>query len=120
MSPNLFFGFQSFDFSVDKVFGPQSTTQQIYEELVQPLVPWAWGGGVATLFAYGQTGSGKTYTVSGLEKLVAESLMGLAVTASEQLGGERKKIHLCIIELAGQTAYGETPLQHTSHTLNLH
>jgi kinesin family protein 2/24 len=62
-------------------------------------VPWAWGGGIGTLFAYGQTGSGKTYTVNALEKLVAEALM------SGSLDGERK-VYISIIELAGNTARG--------------
>lgn len=83
---------------MDRVFDQEATTVEIYESLVEPLVPWAWSGGVGTLFAYGQTGSGKTYTVSGLERQVAETLM------SGTLDGERK-VHICIIELAGQTAY---------------
>ncbi|KAK4186275.1 hypothetical protein QBC35DRAFT_501606 [Podospora australis] len=88
----------SSNFTLDRVFGPEFTTSQVYESLVEPLVPWAWGGGVATLFAYGQTGSGKTYTVSGLEKHVAEAL------TDGSLEGERK-IYVSIIELAGQTAF---------------
>ncbi|KAK4166877.1 kinesin-like protein Klp59C [Cladorrhinum sp. PSN259] len=88
----------SYNFTVDHVFGSDSTTAQIYDSLVQPLIPWAWGGGVATLFAYGQTGSGKTFTVSGLERHVADTLL------DGSLEGERS-IYICIIELAGQTAY---------------
>ncbi|KAK3689039.1 P-loop containing nucleoside triphosphate hydrolase protein [Podospora appendiculata] len=88
----------SSDYTVDKLFDSNATTAQIYETVVQPLVPWAWAGGVATSFAYGQTGSGKTFTVSGLERHVAETLM------DGSLEGERK-VHLCIIELAGQTAF---------------
>lgn len=82
------------------MFGPDSTSAEIYESLVKPLVPWAWGGGVSTLFAYGQTGSGKTFTVSALERSVADTLM------DGSLEGERT-INVSIIELAGQTAYGE-------------
>ncbi|KAG7285052.1 hypothetical protein NEMBOFW57_009672 [Staphylotrichum longicolle] len=84
--------------TVDQVYGPDAATANIYDSLVKPLVPWAWGGGVGTLFAYGQTGSGKTYTVSALEKHVAETLM------DGSLEGERR-ISISIIELAGQTAY---------------
>lgn len=67
---------------------------------MQPLVRWAWAGGVGTLFAYGQTGSGKTYTVSGLERQVAETLMG----DDRSLEGQRK-LFISIVELAGQTAF---------------
>jgi len=101
---------------VDKVFGPDSTTTEIYESLVKPLVPWAWGGGIATLFAYGQTASGKTLTITGIEKHVAETLM------DGSLEGERV-IFLSIIELAGQTAYGEKIQphlsSHASHTAQI-
>ena len=88
------------------MYGPEATTSQIYDELVRPLVPWAWGGGIGTMFAYGQTASGKTLTVSGLERQVAETLM------DGSLDGERK-ISMSIIELAGQTAYGK-PADETS------
>ena len=55
---------------------------------------------MSTLFAYGQTGSGKTYTINGLERLASDALM------SGTFKGKRK-VYVCIIELAGQTAYGE-------------
>jgi kinesin family protein 2/24 len=87
---------------VDKSFGPDCTTDVLYEGLVKPLVPWAWNGGVGTLFAYGQTGSGKTYTISHLEKMVLQTLM------DSSLKGTRD-IHVAIFELAGNTAHGEPP-----------
>ncbi|KAJ4187176.1 hypothetical protein NW767_006381 [Fusarium falciforme] len=91
-------GLTSFSFRVDRVFGSDDTTEAIYKELVKPLVPWAWGGGVSTMFAYGQTGSGKTYTVSGLERLIAETLF------SDEVEGTRS-IFISIIELAGNSAF---------------
>ncbi|GJC83773.1 kinesin-like protein KLP2 [Colletotrichum liriopes] len=84
---------------LDRAYGPEDTSEQIYQDLVQPLVPWAWGGGVSTMFAYGQTGSGKTFTVSAIEKLVAQSLM------NGDLEGDRK-VFACIIELAGNSSFG--------------
>ncbi|KAL2885206.1 hypothetical protein HOO65_080156 [Ceratocystis lukuohia] len=48
---------QSSDFRVDHTFGPDASTDRIYNEVVQSLLPWAWNGGIGTLFAYGQTGS---------------------------------------------------------------
>ncbi|GKT97443.1 diatom spindle kinesin 1 [Colletotrichum tofieldiae] len=83
---------------LDRAYGPEDTSEQIYQDLVQPLVPWAWGGGVSTMFAYGQTGSGKTFTVSAIEKLVAQSLM------NGGLEGDRK-VFACIIELAGNSSF---------------
>ncbi|KAL2143376.1 hypothetical protein VTI28DRAFT_10490 [Corynascus sepedonium] len=89
---------RSSEYRVDSLYGPEATTSKIYDDLVKPLVPWAWGGGIGTMFAYGQTSSGKTLTVSGLERHVADTLM------DGSLEGERK-ISVSIIELAGQTAY---------------
>tara|TARA_R110002003_G_scaffold502_5_gene20082 strand:- start:7772 stop:8950 length:1179 start_codon:yes stop_codon:yes gene_type:complete len=89
---------QSSDYQVDRLFNSDSTTEQIYEELVADLVPFAWNGGIGTLFAYGQTGSGKTFTVSRLEELVAETLM------SGTLPGERS-VCMTIIDLAGNAAF---------------
>lgn len=66
--------------------------------MAKDLVPFAWNGGIGTLFAYGQTGSGKTFTVSRLEQLVIESLM------SGTLQGPRK-IYITVIELAGNAAF---------------
>ncbi|KAI8266868.1 hypothetical protein K4K58_009192 [Colletotrichum sp. SAR11_239] len=84
--------------ALDRAYGPEDTSEKIYQDLVEPLVPWAWSGGVSTMFAYGQTGSGKTFTVSAIEKLVAQSLM------QGNLDGERK-VYACIIELAGNRAF---------------
>lgn len=89
---------QSFDYEVDRLYGPKSTTKQIYENLVADLCPFAWNGGIGTLFAYGQTGSGKTYTVSRIEELVAGTLM------EDNLGGVRE-VYMTIIDLAGNAAF---------------
>lgn len=54
---------------------------------------------MSTLFAYGQTGSGKTHTVSGLERLVAESLF--SGSSELALSGSRRA-YVSILELAGK------------------
>lgn len=83
---------------MDRVFNSQTTTEEIYENLVVDLVPFAWNGGIGTLFSYGQTGSGKTFTVNRLEQLVTESLM------DGSLEGQRQ-IYITIVDLAGNSAY---------------
>lgn len=50
-------------FSFDRAYGEAATNEQIYEEIVDPLVKFGVRGGRATCFAYGQTGSGKTHTM---------------------------------------------------------
>ncbi|XGW12633.1 hypothetical protein V3C99_013363 [Haemonchus contortus] len=49
----------------DKVYGPSTTQERIYAEMVSPQVDRVLAGYNCTLFAYGQTGTGKTYTMEG-------------------------------------------------------
>ncbi|KAH6689709.1 P-loop containing nucleoside triphosphate hydrolase protein [Plectosphaerella plurivora] len=90
-------GLTSTAFSIDRLFTSNESTEDIYRDSVQHLVPWAWSGGVSTIFAYGQTGSGKTFTISGLEDLVAKAL------TSDSLEGTRE-MYISIVELAGNAA----------------
>jgi kinesin family protein 2/24 len=92
---------QSSDYQVDRLYGSDFTTEEIYKDLVADLIPFAWSGGIGTLFAYGQTGSGKTFTVSRLEELVAETL------TSGTLEGKRD-LYMTIIDLAGNAAFDLT------------
>jgi kinesin family protein 2/24 len=91
---------QSSSFRLHKVYGPDQTSEDVYQDLVAPLLPWAWGGGISTLFAYGQTGSGKTYSVSELERLAAAELM------NGDLEGNRD-VYICAFELVGKEAFGK-------------
>ncbi|KAG2667483.1 hypothetical protein I3760_15G117300 [Carya illinoinensis] len=62
---------QPASFIFDKVFGPASLTDTVYEEGVKNVALSALMGINATIFAYGQTSSGKTYTMRGItEKAV--------------------------------------------------
>ncbi|KAJ7970347.1 Kinesin-like protein [Quillaja saponaria] len=62
---------QPASFTFDKVFGPTSLTETVYEEGVKNVALSALMGINATIFAYGQTSSGKTYTMRGItEKAV--------------------------------------------------
>ncbi|KAH8667607.1 diatom spindle kinesin 1 [Tricladium varicosporioides] len=89
--------FTSSAFQFDRTYGPEITSDVLYEDLVAPLVPWAWGGGVATLFAYGQTGSGKTYTADAVAQKAAHNLF------DGNLEGKRD-IFVSLFELAGNVA----------------
>ncbi|CAA0815329.1 Kinesin-like protein NACK1 [Striga hermonthica] len=62
---------QSNSFAFDKVFGPDCSTDAVYEDGVRTVALSALMGINATIFAYGQTSSGKTYTMRGItEKAV--------------------------------------------------
>ncbi|XP_005255994.1 kinesin-like protein KIFC3 isoform X2 [Homo sapiens] len=51
-------------FELDKVFSPQASQQDVFQE-VQALVTSCIDGFNVCIFAYGQTGAGKTYTMEG-------------------------------------------------------
>ncbi|OQR93097.1 hypothetical protein THRCLA_08553, partial [Thraustotheca clavata] len=49
------------------VFREETTNEQIYDNVVAPLVQETFNGRTACCFAYGHTGSGKTHTILGYE-----------------------------------------------------
>ncbi|KAI8477274.1 MAG: P-loop containing nucleoside triphosphate hydrolase protein [Monoraphidium minutum] len=52
-------------YALDHVFGPGTTTSDIYAATTQHLITKLVSGFNSTVFAYGQTSSGKTYTMRG-------------------------------------------------------
>jgi kinesin family member 11 len=52
-------------YTYDHVFGPDSSQQDLYEGVVEPIVDEVLQGYNCTVFAYGQTGTGKTHTMEG-------------------------------------------------------
>ncbi|XP_059296882.1 kinesin-like protein KIN-7D, mitochondrial isoform X1 [Lycium ferocissimum] len=52
-------------YAFDRVFGPETSTQDVYEVAAQPVVKAAMEGIHGTVFAYGVTSSGKTHTMHG-------------------------------------------------------
>ncbi|KAG8387977.1 hypothetical protein BUALT_Bualt02G0077200 [Buddleja alternifolia] len=68
-------------FAFDKVFGPDCSTDTVYEDGVKTVALSALMGINATIFAYGQTSSGKTYTMRGItEKAVNDIYMHIMNT----------------------------------------
>ncbi|MES1907517.1 MAG: hypothetical protein MHM6MM_000622 [Cercozoa sp. M6MM] len=54
-----------FPFEFDAILEEQTTQQQVFENVAEPLCRSVLNGYNATIFAYGQTGSGKTFTMTG-------------------------------------------------------
>ncbi|KAI5673183.1 hypothetical protein M9H77_13547 [Catharanthus roseus] len=52
-------------YAFDRVFGPNTSTQDVYEVAARPVVKAAMEGVNGTVFAYGVTSSGKTHTMHG-------------------------------------------------------
>lgn len=52
-------------FKFHRVFGPQTSTREMYEETTSPMVDTLLKGYNCTIMAYGISGSGKTHTMMG-------------------------------------------------------
>ena len=52
-------------YGYDKVYGPDCSQEEVYEDAVAPIVDQVSRGMSCAVFAYGQTGSGKTHTMRG-------------------------------------------------------
>lgn len=52
-------------FNYDYVGDENSTQEEVFHKIAQPIVDSCLEGYNGTIFAYGQTGSGKTYTIQG-------------------------------------------------------
>lgn len=53
-------------YTYDRVFGPNCSTRQVYEEGAKEVALSVVSGINSSIFAYGQTSSGKTYTMTGI------------------------------------------------------
>eukprot|EP00981_Chlorochromonas_danica_P007173 scaffold1594_cov171-Ochromonas_danica.AAC.8 len=75
-------------FTFDKVFGPSTSQDSIFDE-VSEFVQSALDGYQVCLFSYGQTGSGKTFTMNGSGK---GKMRGIIPRAMEQVSNYRKAL----------------------------
>lgn len=56
---------EDYQFEFDRVFGPKTTQEEMFNMVAKDCVLSALDGYNSTIFAYGQTGSGKTYSITG-------------------------------------------------------
>lgn len=90
-------------FSFDQSFDEDSTTDKVYQYTAKPLVNYVCGGNGAraTVFAYGQTGSGKTFTMSGIQKMVADDIFAILSDNVEGCSCDNTTISIAIFEIYG-------------------
>lgn len=73
-------------FTYDDVFCADTTQQEIFESLAEPLLKYFTSGYNCTILAYGQTGSGKTFTMgTGLDGNMCEATQGIVPRSVEFL-----------------------------------
>uniref|UniRef100_A0A8C9YWK4 Kinesin motor domain-containing protein n=1 Tax=Sander lucioperca TaxID=283035 RepID=A0A8C9YWK4_SANLU len=80
---------KNFTFNFDRVFGPQASQHEVFEE-ISPLVQSALDGYNVCVFAYGQTGSGKTFTMEGSGE--DGELSGIIPKAQENIFNKAEKL----------------------------
>eukprot|EP00802_Teleaulax_amphioxeia_P002527 Tamp_02529.p1 GENE.Tamp_02529~~Tamp_02529.p1 ORF type:complete len:1275 (+),score=451.89 Tamp_02529:552-3827(+) len=76
-------------YNFDRVFGQDSTQEEVFEE-TGPLVVSVLDGYNVCIFAYGQTGSGKTHTMEGSEAMRGVNYRSLSMLF--QLAHDRRMI----------------------------
>ncbi|KAJ3159217.1 hypothetical protein HDU86_001820 [Geranomyces michiganensis] len=100
-------------YDADVVFGPEDSTEAVYNAIARPLIPLALSNGLGTLLAYGQTGSGKTFTMTGIQERLAQDIFMLAEQHRQTrepewdgvTGGSGFEFTLSFVELMGKQAF---------------
>lgn len=101
-------------FELDKVFPPQATQEEVFQE-VQSLITSCIDGFNVCIFAYGQTGSGKTYTMEGVADdpgINQRALRLLFSEVTEKAPDWDYKITVSMVEIYNETLrnlLGENP-----------
>ncbi|KAM1873787.1 hypothetical protein ACFX13_007582 [Malus domestica] len=100
---------QKHSFTFDKVFMPEISQEDVFEDISQ-LVQSALDGYKVCIFAYGQTGSGKTYTMMGQpgdpdqKGLIPRSLEQIFKTRqSLQPQGWKYEMQVSMLEIYNET-----------------
>ncbi len=92
------------NFTFDGCYGPDSTTEAIYNEIAYPLVEGVLEGYNGTVFAYGQTGCGKSFSMQGVK--TPATMRGIIPRSFEHIfeaidAGENMKylVHAAYLEI---------------------
>ena len=92
-------------FTFDRVFGPRSQNEDIFNEISQ-LVQSALDGYNVCIFCYGQTGSGKTFTMSSSDGMIPRAVYQIYDTAKAlEEKGWRYKMQGSFVEVYNETLH---------------
>ncbi|KAK0165175.1 hypothetical protein PV328_003719 [Microctonus aethiopoides] len=69
-------------YQFDATFGPESSTERVYEDVGSVIVEAVLEGYNGTVFAYGQTGCGKSHTMHGFIERTLEHIFEATSTSS--------------------------------------
>lgn len=111
-------------FQFDAAFGPDCTTEQVYENVGSVIVEAVLNGYNGTVFAYGQTGCGKSHTMHGFVERTLEHIFEATSTASSntrylallsylEIYNERLRDLLRDDQIDGQLQLKEDPIRGT-------
>ena len=92
-------------FEMDRVFGPDTSQSDVFEE-VEPLLHSCLDGYNVCIFAYGQTGSGKTHTMDGPEDDRGITLRAFSLlfgAAERQWSGYQYTFSCSMVEIYNDT-----------------
>nr|KAG5699218.1 hypothetical protein BaRGS_012739 [Batillaria attramentaria] len=101
-------GNNKYEFAFDRVFQPECSQAEVFEEISQ-LVQSALDGYNVCIFAYGQTGSGKTYTMEGEKDpekmgMIPRAVQQIFMTAAElQDKGWQYQFRSSFVEIYNET-----------------
>ncbi|XP_078042937.1 osmotic avoidance abnormal protein 3 isoform X1 [Augochlora pura] len=72
-------------YQFDAAFGPEATTESVYENVGSVIVEAVLDGYNGTVFAYGQTGCGKSHTMRGFIERALDHIFEATSTASSDM-----------------------------------
>ncbi|EKG01704.1 kinesin heavy chain, putative [Trypanosoma cruzi] len=76
-----------YKFAFSRVYEPDTTQKQLYDDVACPIVDDVMHGYNGTLLVYGQTGAGKTHTMFGLHSPLSEESGSLRFNMHENAAG---------------------------------
>ncbi|KAI0983102.1 hypothetical protein GJ496_009404 [Pomphorhynchus laevis] len=101
----------------DKVYNTDDHNENLFNDLVAPLVDSCVNGINGTFFLYGQTASGKTHTMFGAD--LESGLVDMAIERSFQTIYNRENRNECMVFLSCVEIYNEVIFDLMSDDLNV-